>query len=61
MWFHIAAANGFSDAVGERDALAKKLSCEQLEKANDRAKRCMDSDYKDCDTKAKSCWQKLMD
>jgi hypothetical protein len=61
MWFHIAAANGFSDAVGERDALAKKLSGEQLEKTNDRAKRCMASDYKDCDAKAKSWWQKLTD
>ena len=61
MWLNIAAANGFSDAVGERDALAKKLSGEQLEKANDRAKRCMDADYKDCDAKAKSWWQKLKD
>ena len=61
MWLNIAAANGFSDAVGERDALAKKLSCEKLEKANDRAKRCMASDYKDCDAKAKSWWQKLTD
>ena len=61
MWLNIAAANGFSDAVGERDALVKKLSGEQLEKANDRAKRCMDADYKDCDAKAKSWWQKLKD
>jgi TPR repeat protein len=61
MWLNIAAANGFSDAVGERDGLAKKLSGEQLEKANERAKRCMDADYKDCDAKAKSWWQKLKD
>jgi TPR repeat protein len=61
MWLNIAAANGLSAAVGERDRLAKKLSGEQLEKANERAKRCMDSDYKDCDAKAKSWWQKLKD
>ena len=61
MWLNIAAANGFSDAIGERDALAKKLSGEQLEKANNRAKRCMDADYKDCDAEVKSWWQKLKD
>ncbi|MDC2993144.1 sel1 repeat family protein [bacterium] len=61
MWLNIAAANGFSDAIGERDALAKELSGEQLEKANKRAKRCMDADYKDCDAEAKSWWEKLKD
>ena len=61
MSLNIAAANGFSDAMGERDALAKKLSGEQLEKANNRAKRCMDADYKDCDAEVKSWWQKLKD
>ena len=61
MWLNIAAANGFSDAIGERDALAKKLSGEQLEKANKRFKCCMDADYKDCDAEAKSWWEKLKD
>jgi TPR repeat protein len=49
MWLNIAAANGSSDAVGERDGLAKKLTGEQLEKVTERAKRCMASNYKGCD------------
>ena len=48
MWFNISAANGW-DAGEDRDALAMKLTEEQLEKNNERAKRCMASDYKDCD------------
>ena len=61
MCLNIAAANGCSDAIGERDALAKKLSGEQLEKASNRAKCGIGADYKDCGAEAKSWWQKLKD
>jgi TPR repeat protein len=59
MWLNIAAANGFSDAVRQRDKIAKLLSVEQREKSAERAKRCMGSDYKDCEAQAKSWWQKI--
>ena len=66
MWFNIAAANGANNGIAfyagdERDIVEKMLSAGQLEKANERAKRCKDSDYKDCEAKAKSWWQKLTD
>jgi TPR repeat protein len=61
MWLNIATANGNKNAGENRDFTAGKLTAEQLEKANERAKRCMDADYKDCDAKAKSWWQKLKD
>jgi TPR repeat protein len=59
MWLNIAAANGWSDAVRQRDKIAKLLSVEQREKSAERAKRCLDSDYKDCEAQAKSWWQKI--
>ena len=61
MWWNIAASNGNVDAMKFRDSIAKKMNKEQLEKANEMARRCVDFDYKDCDAKAKSWWKKLMD
>jgi len=49
MWFNIAAANGNTKAAGDRDVAAGKLSSSGVEEAQKRAKRCMASDYKDCD------------
>ena len=54
-------SNGNVDAMKFRDSIAKKMNKEQLEKANEMARRCVDFDYKDCDAKAKSWWKKLMD
>ncbi|MDA9975998.1 hypothetical protein N9F34_04160, partial [Alphaproteobacteria bacterium] len=49
MWFNIAILNGDADAAENRDIIASKLSSSDIVKAQDRAKRCMASDYKDCD------------
>jgi TPR repeat protein len=49
MWFNIAAVNGDTDAAGNRDIAAKKLSSADIVKAQQMAKRCMASGYKDCD------------
>jgi len=38
MWFNIAAANGDSDAVKNRDILAKEMTPSQIEKAQDMAR-----------------------
>ena len=49
MWFNIAAANGWQDAAILRDIAAGKLSSSDIVKAQQKAKRCMASGYKDCD------------
>ena len=51
MWYKIAATNGHELARGGIvTRAAKRLTAEQLEKANERVKRCMASpSYFDCD------------
>jgi TPR repeat protein len=49
MWFNIAAANGNKGAVKNRDIAAGKLSSSDIVKAQQMAKRCMASGFKDCD------------
>ena len=49
MWLNIAAANGDPDAAKARDIAAGKLSSSDIVKAQQKAKRCMASGYKDCD------------
>jgi TPR repeat protein len=63
MWFNIAVANGYPRYF-ERDRVervADKLSSSELVEAEKRAKRCMESKYKDCEAEPKSWWQKLLD
>ena len=49
MWFNIAAANGNTHAAKARDIVAGKLSSSDILKAQQKAKRCRASGYKDCD------------
>jgi TPR repeat protein len=49
MWFNIAAANGHPGAAKARDFAADELSSSDIVKAQQKAKRCMASGYKDCD------------
>ena len=60
MWFSIAVANGY-EWSSPRDRVAGKLSSSELVEAEKRAKRCMESKYKDCEAEPKSWWQKLLD
>jgi uncharacterized protein len=48
MWLNISAANGFTDAADHRDRIAEGMTPTQIEKALAMARRCMESDYKDC-------------
>jgi peptidoglycan hydrolase-like protein with peptidoglycan-binding domain len=48
MWFNLASANGHSEAAQERDVLAEKMTPVLVDKAQDLAAACMDSDYQDC-------------
>jgi uncharacterized protein len=51
MWLNIAAANGDETSVeyrDMRDTTSNYLTSAQIEKAQNMARRCMESDYKDC-------------
>jgi hypothetical protein len=60
MWLNIAVANGHPFPE-DRDRVAGKLSSSELAEARKRAKRCMESKYKDCEAEPKSWWKKLLD
>ena len=49
MWFSISVVNGNTSATTNRDTAAGKLSSADIVKAQQMAKRCMSSGYKDCD------------
>jgi|TARA_E500000178_G_C17000339_1_gene745320 TPR repeat protein len=49
MWADIAATNGNTNAANVKAALTAKLSSEDRAAAQVRAKRCIASDYQDCD------------
>lgn len=49
MWLNIAVANGNEKAREHRDITGRKLSPSEIVKAEQMAKRCMASSYKDCD------------
>ena len=48
MWFNLASANGHGEAGQQRDALTAKMTLTAVEKAQELAAACMDSDYQDC-------------
>ena len=61
MWNSIAAANGNKVGGERRERIAANFSPSELAEARMRAKRCMESKYKDCEAEPKSWWQKLLD
>jgi TPR repeat protein len=49
MWYNIAAANGTGElAIKNRKRIAEKMTAEQIAEAQDRAQKCMASNYTDC-------------
>ena len=48
MWFNIAASNGSEAAKKNRDAAESRMTSEQIGKAQELARQCVESDYKDC-------------
>jgi len=48
MWFNLASANGHGEAATERDALTEKMTPTAIQKAQELAAACLDSDYQDC-------------
>ena len=47
-WFNLASANGHKDAGSGRDKLAEKMTPAAVQKTQDLAAKCMESDYQDC-------------
>ena len=48
MWYNIASANGHYYASQDRDRLSKKMSPEDISKAQEMARECMTTNYKKC-------------
>ena len=50
MWLNIAASNGFKDAKIKKDILVKfkRMTPQDISKAQDLARECVKKNYKDC-------------
>ncbi len=50
MWLNIAAANGYDHASGWREGISQdmRMTKAQIEKAQQRSQKCLDSNYKEC-------------
>ena len=49
LWLNLSAANGNSSAEKSRDLIAARMNPKQLAEAQKLAKKCLESNYKDCD------------
>ena len=49
MWWNIAGANGFALGSENRGKIEKRMTREQIAEAQALARRCMASNYQDCD------------
>jgi hypothetical protein len=49
MWFELAAAGGDIDAVKGMGRMAAKLTSQQISEAKNLAKKCRESNFKECD------------
>ena len=48
MWFNIAASSGNKNASKNRDVVAKRMTSNQIEKAQKLARECVKKKYKGC-------------
>jgi len=49
MWFNIGGANGSAEGSENRGEIEQRMTREQIAEAQALARRCMASDYQDCD------------
>jgi hypothetical protein len=49
MWLNLAAANGNSASEKGRNLIAARMNPKQVAEAQKLAKKCLESNYKDCD------------
>ena len=48
MWLNLAAANGYENAVKARGIIVKKMTPQDISKAQELARECMSNNYKNC-------------
>lgn len=48
MWFNLASAAGYANGTTKRDIIEKKMTPQQIEKAQEMAKACQASNFKGC-------------
>jgi TPR repeat protein len=48
MWYNLASSAGHADGAKNRDLLAKKMTPQQIEKAQDMARACQARNFKGC-------------
>jgi hypothetical protein len=48
MWFNIGATNGDELGGTNRDIIAEEMTSEDISKAQAMARKCMESNYKEC-------------
>ena len=48
MWFNIAASNGGTSALKNRDIIAKRMTAADISKAQGLARACVAKKYKGC-------------
>ena len=48
MWFNIASANNYSGMASQRDELAQSMDGGDVSDAQEMARKCMSSNYKNC-------------
>ena len=48
LWWNLEAYNGNKDAATYKDIITKRMTNEQISKAQELSQRCLDSGYKDC-------------
>ena len=48
MWWNLAAANGDEMARGNKDTLVKRMTPQDISRAQDLARECVKKNYKDC-------------
>ena len=48
MWFNIAAANGHENARSNKGIVVKRMTPQDISKAQDLARECVKKNYKDC-------------
>ena len=48
MWYNLSAANGNDLGGKNRDAIAQKLTLEEIANAKSMARKCINSDYQTC-------------
>ena len=49
MWYNLSAGGGYAAAVKLRDIVAARMTIQQIADAQKLAKKCLESNYKDCD------------